>query len=98
MGVAHGPLARWALASALAVITPTAAMAQRVDEAFGKGPGTHPVAAVLLFPFYLGARIQSELQSEKNSCWNEGSSEVAFCHAAERYDEALENRPTPYGN
>ena len=40
-------------------------MAQRVDEDFGKGPGTHPVAAVLLFPFYLGARIQSELQPEK---------------------------------
>ena len=82
-----------------ASLSPTAAMAQRVDEDFGKGPGTHPVAAVLLFPFYLGARIQSELQPEKASCWNEGSTEVAFCHAAERYDavvERVQNRPTPY--
>ena len=82
-----------------ASLSPTAAMAQRVDEDFGKGPGTHPVAAVLLFPLYLGARIQSELQPEKASCWNEGSTEVAFCHAAERYDavvERVQNRPTPY--
>ena len=82
-----------------ASLSPTAAMAQRVDEDFGKGPGTHPVAAVLLFPFYLGARIQSELQPEKASCWNEGSTEVAFCHAAKRYDavvERVQNRPTPY--
>ena len=82
-----------------ASLSPTAAMAQRVDEDFGRGPGTHPVAAVLLFPFYLGARIQSELQPEKASCWNEGSTEVAFCHAAERYDavvERVQNRPTPY--
>ena len=82
-----------------ASLSPTAVMAQRVDEDFGKGPGTHPVAAVLLFPFYLGARIQSELQPEKASCWNEGSTEVAFCHAAERYDavvERVQNRPTPY--
>ena len=82
-----------------AALSPAAAMAQRVDEDFGKGPGTHPVAAVLLFPFYLGARIQSELQPEKASCWNEGSTEVSFCHAAERYDavvERVQNRPTPY--
>ena len=78
-----------ALASALAVITPTAAMAQGVDEDFGKGPGSHPVAAVLLFPIYLGARIQAELQPEKNSCWNEGSTEVALCGVAGRYDDAL---------
>ena len=85
-----------------AALSPAAAMAQRVDEDFGKGPGTHPVAAVLLFPLYLGARIQSELQPEKASCWNEGASEVSFCHAAERYDDAVEfikdrPKPTPYG-
>ena len=73
-----------------ASLVPTAAMAQRVDEDFGKGPGTHPIAAVLLFPFYLGARIQSELQPEKASCWNEGSTEVAFCNAADRYDDLLD--------
>ena len=72
-----------------ASLSPTAAMAQRVDKDFGEGPGTHPVAAVLLFPIYLGARIQSELQPEKNSCWNEGSTEVVGCHAANRFDERL---------
>ena len=90
-----------ALASAAVLALPGAAAAQPVDPEFGKGPGTHPVAAVLLFPFYLGARIQSELQPEKASCWNEGSTEVAFCHAAKRYDavvERIQNRPTPYGN
>ena len=89
-----------ALASA-ALLMPTASMAQEVDPEFGKGPGTHPVAAVLLFPFYLGARVQAELQPEKASCWNEGSTEVALCNAAARYDAALErvqNRPVPYSN
>ena len=81
-----------ALASA-ALLLPTASIAQPVDPEFGKGPGTHPVAAVLLFPFYLGARIQSELQPEKASCWNEGSTEVAFCNYAERMDEKVDNRP-----
>ena len=80
-----------------ASLAPTAAMAQRVDEDFGKGPGSHPLAAVLLFPIYLGARIQSALQPEKASCWNEGSTEVAFCNYAERMDEKVDNRPTPYG-
>ena len=75
-------------------------MAQRVDEDFGKGPGSHPVAAVLLFPIYAAARVQAALQPEKDSCWNESASEVAFCNAAERYDaaaDAIQNRPTPYG-
>jgi hypothetical protein len=85
-----------------ASLAPTAAMAQQVDEDFGKGPGTHPVAAILLFPIYAAARAQAAMQPEKDSCWNEGSTEVAFCHAAERYDAAVEviqsrPKPTPYG-
>ena len=72
-------------------------MAQRVDEDFGKGPGSHPVAAVLLFPVYAAARVQAALQPEKDSCWNAGSTEVVGCNYAERMDEKVDNRPTPYG-
>ena len=83
-----------------ASLSPTAAMAQRVDEDFGKGPGTHPVAAVLLFPFFTWVHgFSLSFNLKKASCWNEGSTEVAFCHAAKRYDavvERVQNRPTPY--
>ena len=77
-------------------------MAQRVDEDFGQGPGSHPVAAVLLFPIYAAARVQAALQPEKDSCWNEGSTEVVGCNVADRYDTAVETiqsrpKPTPYG-
>ena len=73
-----------------ASLAPTAAMAQRVDSGFGKGPGAHPVAAVLLFPLYLGARVQAAAQPEKASCWNEGSTEVALCGVAGRFDDRLD--------
>mgnify|MGYP001254900968 CR=1 FL=1 len=72
-------------------------MAQPVDPEFSKGPGSHPIASVLLFPIYLGARIQASLQPEKDSCWNGDSSKVAFCGYADRADDVVDNRPTPYG-
>ena len=87
-----------ALAVSIALAIPGAAFAQPVDPEFSKGPGSHPIASVLLFPIYLGARIQSSLQPEKNSCWNGDSSKVVGCNYAERADEVVDNRPTPYGN
>ena len=86
-----------ALASA-ALLLPTASIAQPVDPEFGKGPGAHPVAAVLLFPVYLGARVQSALQPEKDSCWHGDSTKVVGCNYAERADQLVDNRPTPYSN
>ena len=99
-----------ALAVSIALAVPGAAFAQPVDpgfsvpqqsvgvdSGFSKGPGSHPVASVLLFPIYLGARIQASLQPEKNSCWNGDSSKVAGCNYADRADEVVDNRPTPYG-
>ena len=86
-----------ALAVSIALAIPGAAVAQPVDPGFSKGPGSHPVANVLLFPLYLGARIQASMSPEKDSCWNEGSKNVAFCNYAERADERFDNRPTPYG-
>ena len=80
-----------------ASLAPTAVMAQQVDPGFSKGPGSHPIASILLFPLYLGARIQASMSPEKASCWNEGSKDVAFCNYAERADEFVDNRPTPYG-
>ena len=86
-----------ALAVSIALAVPGAAFAQPVDPEFSKGPGAHPIASVLLFPIYLGARIQASLQPEKDSCWNGDSSKVAFCGYADRADEVVDNRPTPYG-
>ena len=81
-----------------ALLLPSASLARPVDPEFSKGPGTHPVASVLLFPIYLGARIQAELQPEKNSCWHGDSTKVVGCNYAERADQFVDNRPTPYGN
>ena len=86
-----------ALALSVALAIPGAAFAQPVDPEFSNGPGANPIASVLLFPIYLGARIQASLQPEKNSCWNGDSSKVAGCNYAERADEVVDNRPAPYG-
>ena len=87
-----------ALVLSVALAAPSAVMAQPqpVDPEFSKGPGSHPIASVLLFPIYLGARLQASLQPEKNSCWNGDSSKVAGCNYAERADDVVDNRPTPY--
>ena len=81
-----------ALALSVALAAPSAVMAQPqpVDPSFSKGPGSHPVAAVVLFPLYLGARLQAALQPEKDSCWNKGSVNVAGCNVADRYDTFLD--------
>ena len=79
-----------ALALSVALAAPSAVMAQPVDPGFSKGPGSHPVASVLLFPIYLGARLQAALQPEKDSCWNKGSVNVAGCNVADRYDNYLD--------
>ena len=86
-----------ALAVSIALAVPGAAFAQPVDPEFSKGPGSHPIASVLLFPIYLGARIQASMSPEKDSCWNGDSSKVAGCNYADRADEVVDNRPTPYG-
>lgn len=86
-----------ALLAAPMLFGPASVMAQPVDPEFSKGPGAHPIASVLLFPIYLGARIQASLQPEKNSCWNGDSSKVAGCNYADRADDVVDNRPTPYG-
>ena len=86
-----------ALAVSIALAVPGAAFAQPVDPQFSKGPGAHPVAAIALFPIYLGARIQAALQPEKNSCWHGDSTKVVGCNYADRADEVVDNRPTPYG-
>ena len=77
-------------------LAPAAALAQPVDPGFSKGPGSNPIASVLLFPLYLGARVQASLSPEKNSCWNAGSTEVFGCNYAEKADSIVDNRPTPY--
>ena len=79
-----------ALVLSVAIAAPSAVMAQPVDPEFSKGPGSHPVAAIALFPIYLGARLQAALQPEKDSCWNKGSVNVAFCNVADRYDTWLD--------
>ena len=84
-----------ALASALVVLSPMAVAAQEVEP---EGPGVPNVVKVLLLPLWGAARIQSALDPEKPSCWNDGSTEVAGCRVAKEYDEAWDNRPTPYGN
>ena len=86
-----------ALAVSIALAVPGAAFAKPVDPEFSKGPGSHPIAAIALFPIYLGARIQAALQPEKDSCWNGDSSKVAGCNYAAKADEKVDNRPTPYG-
>ena len=86
-----------ALAVSIALVVPSAAIAQPVDPGFSKGPGSHPIANILLFPLYLGARIQASMSPEKASCWSDGAKDVAFCNYAERADEFVDNRPTPYG-
>ena len=102
-----------ALAVSIALSVPGAAFAQPVDPGFsvpevdpgfsvnepqiGSGSGVNPIAAVLLFPIYAAARAQAALQPEKDSCWNGDSSKVAGCNYADRADEVVDNRPTPYG-
>ena len=56
------------------------------------GPGVPSFVKVLLFPLYVGARVQASLDPEKPSCWNDGSTEVAGCRVAEKYDAVLESR------
>ncbi len=79
-----------ALALSVALAVPSAVMAQPVDESFSKGPGAHPIAAAVLFPVYLGARLQAALQPDRDSCWNAGSVNVAGCNVADRYDNYLD--------
>ena len=86
-----------------AVTAATLAAPARAQEVSTQpaGPGANDLVKVLLFPIYLGARIQAELQPEKDSCWNGDSTKVVGCNYAERADEvvdAIQNRPTPYGN
>ena len=75
-----------------ASLAPTAVIAQQVDETPSNGPGSHPYAAALLFPIYLGARVQAALQPEKASCWNRGFRKVALCGVAWKYDRAVKER------
>ena len=84
-------------AAALSASCTAPALAQQASTQ-PAGPGVPNVVKLVLFPLYLGARIQSSLDPEKPSCWNDGSTEVAGCRVAEKYDEATQNRPTPYGN
>ena len=95
--------------AATALIAP-GAVAREVDPGFSapevdpgfsqrepvRSPGVHPIARILLFPIVGLAEIQAGLSPDKASCWNEGASEVAGCNVAEAFDEAKENRPTPY--
>lgn len=103
----------FAALAAGALLLPSASLARPVDPGFsapevdpgfsvnepqvGVGSGINPIAAVLLFPIYAAARAQAALQPEKNSCWNGDSSKVAGCNYAERADQFVDNRPTPYG-
>ena len=80
-----------------AALVPGAVRAQTASQQ-PAGPGVPNMVKLVLFPLYLGARVQSSLDPEKPSCWNDGSTEVAGCRVADKYDEAIENRPTPYGN
>ena len=81
--------------AAASLLMPMAGMAQEAEQ---EGPGVPNAVKVLLFPLWGAARIQSALDPEKPSCWNEGSTEVAGCRVAKEYDEAWDNRPVPYGN
>lgn len=85
-------------AAALSATFAAPAVAQEASTR-PEGPGVPNVVKVLFFPLYLGARVQASLDPEKPSCWNDGSTEVAGCRVAEKYDEAIDNRrPTPFGN
>ncbi len=72
-----------------ASLAPTAAVAQRVDQGFKNGRCADSGASVLLFHLVVVAQFQADVQAEKYSCWNEGSSEVALCGVAGRFDDRL---------
>ena len=58
--------------------------------------GVHPIARILFFPILPFVELQSQLQPEKASCWNDRADEVVGCNLVTEIEDAQGSRPTPY--
>jgi hypothetical protein len=73
------------------ILTAGVASLIAVSTALPAAASVNPLVEVLLFPIVKLAEVQSNLQPEKDSCWNKGRKNVALCGAARVVDR---NGPT----
>ena len=75
------------------LLTALAASTLVLGSAAPASAAVNPLVELIFFPIVKLVEVQSALQPEKDSCWNEGRENVAGCALV---DEVEAGRPTPF--